>query len=147
MIEESSATRSALFPEGMRVSAIQARAVLGAAPVVNIPKIAGGYGVPISGRLKIGREWVYKGKRVSYANANCPDGRLQAKVRFTFKDGSVLEGDFLKPCTVRGVRRDRTPGTAELFLARSAATPVQASAAPAPLRGGPAPTAASYAPT
>jgi hypothetical protein len=67
--------------------------------VANIPKIVNGYGTPISGRLKIGREWTYKGKRLSYANASCPDGRLQAKVRSTFKDGSVLEGDFLKPCT------------------------------------------------
>jgi hypothetical protein len=67
--------------------------------VANIPKIVNGYGTPLSGRLKIGREWVYKGKRLSYANASCADGRLQAKVRATFKDGSVLQGDFFKPCT------------------------------------------------
>ena len=67
--------------------------------VANIPKIVNGYGTPIYGRLKIGREWVYKGKRHSYANASCPDGRLQAKVRSTFADGTVLQGDFLKPCT------------------------------------------------
>jgi hypothetical protein len=66
--------------------------------VAEIPKIAGGYGTPIYGRLSIGREWTYKGKRLSYANASCPDGRLQAKGQFTFKDGTLLQGNFLKPC-------------------------------------------------
>ncbi len=66
--------------------------------VAEIPKIAGGYGTPIYGRLKIGKEWVYKGKRLSYANASCPDGRLQAKGQFIFKDGTFLQGDLFKPC-------------------------------------------------
>jgi hypothetical protein len=66
--------------------------------VAEIPRIAGGYGTPIYGRLSIGREWTYKGKRLSYANASCPDGRLQAKGQFTFKDGTFLQGNFLKPC-------------------------------------------------
>jgi hypothetical protein len=67
--------------------------------VANIPKIVNGYGTPIYGRLQIGKEWNYKGKRLSYANAGCPDGRLQAKVRSSFKDGTVLQGTFVKPCT------------------------------------------------
>jgi hypothetical protein len=66
--------------------------------VADIPKIAGGYGTPIYGSLKIGREWTYKGQRLSYANASCPDGRLQAKGQFSFEDGAVLQGDLLKPC-------------------------------------------------
>jgi hypothetical protein len=70
--------------------------------VADIPKIAGGYGTPIYGSLKIGREWTYKGKRLSYANASCPDGRLQAKGQFSFKDGTVLQGDLLKPCKGKG---------------------------------------------
>lgn len=69
--------------------------------VAEIPKIAGGSGTPIYGRLKIGREWTYKGQRLSYVNAGCPDGRLQAKGEFSFKDGTVLNGTFLKPCTGR----------------------------------------------
>jgi hypothetical protein len=64
-----------------------------------IPKIAGGAGIPIYGRLKVGREWTYKGKRYSYANAACADGRLQGKVQTTFKDGTFLEGEIIKPCT------------------------------------------------
>jgi hypothetical protein len=66
--------------------------------VADIPKIVNGYGTPIYGQLKIGKEWTYKGKRLSYVNASCPDGRLQAKVRSTFKDGTLLEGTFVKPC-------------------------------------------------
>ncbi|HEY5053744.1 MAG TPA: hypothetical protein VII45_10080 [Solirubrobacterales bacterium] len=66
-----------------------------------IPKIAGGSGVPISGSLKIGRTWTYKGKRYSYVSARCETGRLQAKGEFTFSDGTFLIGTFLRPCTVR----------------------------------------------
>jgi hypothetical protein len=66
--------------------------------VAKIPKIAGGNGTPIYGRLSIGREWQYKGKTLSYVNASCPDGRLQAKGQFRFKDGTLLGGTLLKPC-------------------------------------------------
>jgi hypothetical protein len=70
--------------------------------VAEIPKIAGGYGTPIYGRLAIGKTWKYKGKTLSYANAGCPDGHLQAKAQLTFKDGTLLEGTFLKPCKSAG---------------------------------------------
>jgi hypothetical protein len=66
-----------------------------------IPKIAGGNGIPISGSLRIGRRWTYKGKRHSYVNARCETGRLQARGEFTFNDGTVLSGTVFKPCTVR----------------------------------------------
>jgi hypothetical protein len=67
-----------------------------------IPKIAGGAGVPISGSLKIGKKWTYKGKKYSYINARCETGHLQAKGEFEFSDGTFLTGTFLRPCTVRG---------------------------------------------
>jgi hypothetical protein len=66
-----------------------------------IPRIAGGYGVPISGHLKIGKKWTFKGKRYSYVNARCETGKLEAKGEFSFADGSRLSGIFLKPCSVR----------------------------------------------
>jgi hypothetical protein len=66
-----------------------------------IPKIAGGAGIPISGSLKIGRKWTYKGVRHSYLNARCETGHLQARVEVTFKDDTFLSGTFLRPCTVR----------------------------------------------
>jgi hypothetical protein len=67
-----------------------------------IPKIAGGSGIPISGSLKVGRQWTIKGKRHSFVSAHCPDGRLQAIGTFGFKDGTKLQGSFVRPCQVRG---------------------------------------------
>lgn len=69
--------------------------------VANFPKIVNGYGSPTSGRLTIGRTWKYKGQTLSYANAHCADGRLQAKAQFTFEDDSFVQGTIFKPCTVR----------------------------------------------
>jgi len=66
-----------------------------------IPPIAGGAGVPISGQLRIGRKWSYKGHSYSYINARCETGRLQARGEFSFSNGTFLAGTFAKPCTVR----------------------------------------------
>lgn len=67
-----------------------------------IPKIAGGSGIPISGSLKVGHKWTYKGKKHSFINARCADGRLQAIGKFDFKDGTRLQGTFVRPCKARG---------------------------------------------
>lgn len=69
--------------------------------VGKIPRIAGGSGIPLYARLTVGREWKYKGKTLSYANASCPDGRLQAKGAFEFKDGTLLQGSVFKRCTAK----------------------------------------------
>lgn len=73
--------------------------------IANIPRIAGGSGVPISGRLKIERYWTHKGRKHSYVNARCHDGRLQARVEVGFKDDTFLSGAIFKPCTVRTLAR------------------------------------------
>ena len=65
-----------------------------------IPKIAGGYGHPISGHLTVARKWTYKGKKHSYVNARCETGHLQARGEFTFNDGTFLSGNFLRTCKV-----------------------------------------------
>jgi hypothetical protein len=77
------------------------KGVYGYRTVVKIPKIAGGYGHPISGSAKIGRKWTYKGKQHSFVNARCETGHLQARGEFTFKDGTLLHATFFRPCTVR----------------------------------------------
>lgn len=69
--------------------------------VADFPKIANDYGSPLSGRLTVGRKWEYKGETLSFANAHCADGRLQAKAQFSFKDGSFVQGTVFKPCQVR----------------------------------------------
>jgi hypothetical protein len=68
--------------------------------IAKIPSIAGGAGIPVSGHLKIGKTWTYKGKEYSYINARCETGKLKAKGEFTFKEGTRLEANFLKPCRV-----------------------------------------------
>ncbi len=70
--------------------------------VATIPKIADGAGTPIYGRLSIGKTWKYKGKTLSYANASCPDGHLQAKGQFKFNDGTLIRGTFLRRCKGTG---------------------------------------------
>lgn len=77
------------------------KGVYGYRTKATLPKIAGGAGVPISGSLKIGRKWTYRGRHYSYVNARCETGRLQAKGEFTFSDGTFLSGTFFRPCTVR----------------------------------------------
>jgi hypothetical protein len=64
-----------------------------------IPRIAGGYGIPLEGSLTIGKKWTFKGQRLSYINASCPSGKLQAKVETEFTDATKLSGVILKQCT------------------------------------------------
>jgi hypothetical protein len=78
------------------------KGVYGYRTEARIPKIAGGYGHPISGNLTIARKWTYKGKKHSYVNARCETGHLQARGEFTFKDGTFLKGTFFRPCKVSG---------------------------------------------
>jgi hypothetical protein len=80
---------------------------------VQIPKIAGGYGHPISGHAKVGRMWTYKGKKHSYISARCETGHFRSRGEFTFKAGpeestqqsedakAVLYANFFLPCQVR----------------------------------------------
>jgi hypothetical protein len=68
---------------------------------INLPKILNDYGSAVYGRVAIDRKWTFEGKQLSIANARCADGRLQARVQATFKDGTFLEGSAFKRCTVR----------------------------------------------
>ena len=63
-----------------------------------IPKIAGGYGIPLEGELKVGKKWTFKGQKLSYVNASCPSGKLQAKVETEFTDSTRLKGTLFKHC-------------------------------------------------
>lgn len=67
-----------------------------------IPRIAGGYGIPLSGSIKVERKWTFKGKKHSYVNARCVDRKLQAIGEFTFKDGTSMKGAFVSPCKIAG---------------------------------------------
>jgi hypothetical protein len=77
------------------------KGVYGYRTKTTIPRIADGAGIPVSGSLRIGRRWTYRGERYSYVNARCETGRLQARGEFGFDDGTQLSGTFLLPCRVR----------------------------------------------
>lgn len=68
---------------------------------INVPTIAGGAGVLISGSLKIGKRWTHKGKRLSFVNARCEVGHLQVRGEFSFTDGTYVKGGLVKSCGVR----------------------------------------------
>lgn len=78
------------------------KGVYGYRVFVKIPKIAGGYGHPISGSAKVGRKWTYKGKKHSYINARCETGRFQVRGEFAFKEtDEVMKASFVLPCKAR----------------------------------------------
>lgn len=77
------------------------KGVYGYRTEAKIPRLVNGYAHPVSGSLRIGRRWTYKGRQHSYVNARCETGHLQARGEFSFEDGTVLFGTFFKPCTVR----------------------------------------------
>lgn len=68
---------------------------------VKFPKLIGGYGSPTYGRLRIGRHWRFRGRRLSYLSARCVGGRLQSRARAEFRDGTDLAGSPLITCRVR----------------------------------------------
>jgi len=80
---------------------------------VKIPKIAGGYGHPLSGSSEVGKKWTYKGKKHSYVNARCETGHFQVRGEFSFKAateptpeelaaaGTLIKAHFFLPCKVR----------------------------------------------
>ena len=70
--------------------------------VAKIPKIAGGYGSPVSFKLRVGRKFTYKGKQQSYLLAKCPDGHLQAKGVGIFSGNLRLAGSLVRSCTPKG---------------------------------------------
>jgi hypothetical protein len=70
--------------------------------VAKVPKIAGGYGSPLSFSLKVGRKFTYKGKQQSYLLAKCPDGHLVAKGVGVFSGPVRLAGSLVRSCTPKG---------------------------------------------
>jgi hypothetical protein len=78
------------------------KGVYGYRVIVKIPKIAGGYGHPISGKARVGRKWTFKGRKHSYINARCETGHFLVRGEFSFKEvDEVMHATFFLPCKVR----------------------------------------------
>jgi hypothetical protein len=92
--------------------------------IATIPQAAGGAGSVFSFRFKVKRIFKYRGKKVSYITARCPDGKFFAKVvKSVFKNEAEeeyppesaqtikiqgfpavtnLHGNVIRPCTPKG---------------------------------------------
>jgi hypothetical protein len=70
--------------------------------VAEIPKIAGGFGSPVSYRITLGRSFAYKGRKQSYLSASCPTGHYLAEGKIQFFDGTLLKLSHALPCTPAG---------------------------------------------
>ncbi len=63
---------------------------------LNIPNLAAGVFTHIDGR--IGRRYEYKGVKRSFISARCSIGVIRTHGRFTFADGTIIDGSIEKPC-------------------------------------------------
>jgi hypothetical protein len=73
----------------------------GTESVASIPVIAG-EGAVTDFSLKVGKQYTYKGKKMSILSAKCPDGKLQAEATAKFRNGLTAKTEFLRPCTPKG---------------------------------------------
>jgi hypothetical protein len=65
---------------------------------LEVPPIAGGLGAITHVDVKIGRRYRAGGRQRSYASARCSDNVLQTHGRFSFEDGTVIDGLVEKFC-------------------------------------------------
>jgi hypothetical protein len=70
--------------------------------VVKVPVIAGGAGSIVSASLSARRVYSYRGERRSVLSGSCPDGRIQARGTFEFRDGTSIAGSLVRTCTAAG---------------------------------------------
>lgn len=66
-----------------------------------IPEIAGGRGVITRVEAEVGRRYRSGGKQRSYVAARCSDGIVHTHGRFTFAEGTIIDGSVEKGCTPR----------------------------------------------
>ena len=65
---------------------------------LDLPPIAAGLGAITHVDAKIGRRFSAGGKSRSYVSAHCSDGILRTHGRFSFEDGTVVDGSVEKFC-------------------------------------------------
>lgn len=68
---------------------------------VDIPPIAGGAGSLVHLDAAVGKRYRLGGRERSYVAARCADGVLRTHGRFTFGDGTIIDGSVEKGCTAR----------------------------------------------
>jgi len=88
-------TFAILVPVERRPGAFRYRATLA------IPTIAGGLGAITRVEVKVGRRFSVAGQPRSYVSAHCTDGILRTHGRFTFAEGTIIDGSVEKACRPR----------------------------------------------
>jgi hypothetical protein len=88
------------------------RAGSGIKSIAKIPVVAGGSGSVLDFNFKLGKTYSYKGKKIGYFEAKCPDGVFKVSVpKVLFKNEAhepgagaqtVLNGSLAVPCTPKG---------------------------------------------
>jgi hypothetical protein len=68
---------------------------------LDLPPIAAGLGAITRVEVKVGRRFSVGGQRRSYVSARCSDGILRTHGRFSFADGTIVDGSVEKACTPR----------------------------------------------
>jgi len=67
----------------------------------DLPPIDAGRGSLVHIDIHIGRRYRYRGVKRSYVSARCSDNVLSTRGRFSFADGTLIEGSVEKSCTFR----------------------------------------------
>jgi hypothetical protein len=67
---------------------------------INVPPIAGGIGALTHLDVEVGKRYRVQGSPRSYTSARCGDGVLRTHGRFSFADGTIIDGSVEKGCTV-----------------------------------------------
>lgn len=80
--------------------------------VAKIPQIVGGSGSAVDFNFKLGKTYSYKGKKIGYFEARCPDGVFKVSTpKVLFKNEAhvagvapttTLKGNLAVPCTPKG---------------------------------------------
>jgi hypothetical protein len=66
---------------------------------LEVPKLAGGTGALTDFQVKIDKKYKYKGKRVSFISAKCPNSKkLKTRAAFTFIDGETATPKYVQTC-------------------------------------------------
>jgi len=67
---------------------------------IDVPPVAAGHGSLVHLDVKVGKRYRFRGAERSYTAARCGDGIFRTHGRFSFADGTIIDGSVEKACTV-----------------------------------------------